>query len=197
MADDSRTLAVGDMAHLGACFEKFQEPLLKAITGRSLHQPQLERLLDPGDILQSVFGRVADRWRRDPSACATEEYWWWYQLMDDEWNDTIRKVYAQKRDLARHEPVFSYSSIAFAHKLSGSIATPSKAYGRQEREQLVAEALEQIDEEMREILWMYFYDDLSCAEIGQVRRVSKATATRHLRKALSALGKLLPPGLLD
>ena len=82
------------------------------------------------------------------------------------------------------------------------IADPQTGGGREEmvrreENELVREAVFQLDPEAREIVLLRFMEEKGVAEIGRQLGVHRITVRRHLKKALAALRRELEPMLGD
>lgn len=168
---------------------------------RRLVQARLDRALarrvDASDIVQDVLleanGRLQD-YLADPKM---PFHVWLRHLAKDRIIDMHRQHRgAQRRSLDREQPMASpafadQSSFDLAAQIKDDELTPAAASIRKELEGRFLAAMDQMDEEDREILLMRHFEQLGNSETAEVLGLSAAAAgMRHLR-ALRKLRAIL------
>ena len=125
---------------------------------------------------------------------------WLRQLAKDRMIDLHRRHHAQRRSVDREQPLAltglpDRSSLDLAAQLADGELTPAAATIRKELEQRFLDAIDQLDENDREIVIMRHVEHLSNSEVATALELSPAAAgMRHFR-ALQRLRTLLaePP----
>jgi RNA polymerase sigma-70 factor, ECF subfamily len=153
--------------------------------------------LDPSDVVQETLAdaarRLPDYLRDRPMAL----YPWLFRLAADRLARTHRDhVTSRVRGVGREERIDGPSpddSVAprWGDRLAAEETTPGHRLVREEKRQLLASAVERMDEGDREILGLRYIDRLAFDEIAAVLEIGLGAAKmRHLR-ALERLRHLL------
>lgn len=167
---------------------------------RNMVRMRLDRALaqrvDASDIVQEVLFEASRRlndYVRDP---AMPFHLWLRHLAKDQLIDMHRRHrVAQRRSLDREQPLATgspdRSSLDLAAQLADSELTPAAATIRKEFETRFLQALEQLEDEDRDIILMRHTEQLSNSEVAQALGLSQpAAGMRHLR-ALRKLRSIL------
>ena len=176
---------------------------------RNMVRMRLDRALaqrvDASDIVQEVLfeaSRRLDDYVREPSM---PFHLWLRHLAKDQLIDTHRRHrVAQRRSLDREQPLATgnadRSSLDLAAQLADSELTPAAATIRKEFETRFLQALEQLEDEDRDIILMRHTEQLSNSEVAQALGLSQPAAgmrhlraLRKLRSILGDPGASLPP----
>lgn len=187
----------GDAAAEERLLELVREPLRRLIANRL--NPAVRRREDASDVVQLALVEVHQR-LREYLARPTMSFQLWVQLIArDHINDAHRRnVGAQKRSLKREQPMVpaglaDHSSAEWAAQFVDPERTPASEAVRREQEELVAAAIECLDEDDRQIILMRHRDQRSNQEVAQALGLNEAAASmRHLR-AVRRLTALLKP----
>lgn len=177
---------VGDAGAVNQLLERHRDSLRRVINLR-LDRALLRRV-DASDIVQDVLleanTRLAD-YLRDPRL---PFHLWLRQLARDHIIDMHRRHRgAQRRSLDREQPLAvpgtgGQSSINLAGIVPDAELTPAAAALRKELEERFLLALEQLEEDDREIILMRHVEQLGNTEVAQALNLSPAAAgMRHLR----------------
>jgi RNA polymerase sigma-70 factor (ECF subfamily) len=114
-------------------------------------------------------------------------YAWLYRLALDCLIEAWRTHTRGKRDVGKEMPWPEQSSVALGGALIDPTATPGTAAARDELRRMVREALDELDDSDREVLWMRHFDELNYREIGDVLDIETEAATKRYRRALKRL----------
>jgi RNA polymerase sigma-70 factor (ECF subfamily) len=194
-ADLLRHAQQGDGAAVYQLIDRHREPLRRLIQLRL--DRAVQRRLDASDVVQDVLLEASQRlpdYLRDP---AMPFHLWLRQIAHDHLIDVHRRHrLAERRTVDREQPLDASaftdrSSIDLAADLKDHELTPAAAAIRHELERRLHSALQQLDEDDREILLMRYFEQFSNQEIAQALGLSEAAAgMRHLR-ALRRLRAML------
>lgn len=162
----------------------------------------MARRVDASDVVQDVLleasRRLAD-YLRDPKM---PFHLWLRHLAKDRMIDLHRRHHAQRRDVGRERPLQGrpypdQSSLDLAAQLRDQELTPAAANIRRELAQRFLEALEQLEEQDRDIITMRHIEHLGNSEVATALDLSPAAAGMRYLRALRRLRLLLaePPSL--
>lgn len=185
----------GDRAAVNRLLERHRNSLRKMI-GLRLDQ-RIARRVDASDVVQDVLLEANSRLQEYLKDPRLPFHLWLRQLAQDRMIDMHRRHRgAQRRSLDREQ---SLTSAQFSDQsgfdLMGQLAdhelTPAAASIRKELEARFLLALEQLEDEDREILLMRHFEQLGNSEVADALGLSAAAAgMRHLR-ALRKLRAIL------
>ncbi len=185
----------GDADAINRLLERHRASLRKLVQLRL--DRALARRVDASDIVQDVLLEANTRledYFRDPKM---PFHLWLRHLAKDRIIDMHRLHRgAQRRSLDREQPLAApgfadQSSFDLAAQLKDDELTPAAANIRKELEARFLAALDQMDEEDREILLMRHFEQLGNSETAEALGLSAAAAgMRHLR-ALRRLRAIL------
>jgi RNA polymerase sigma-70 factor (ECF subfamily) len=159
---------------------------------------QVARRVDASDIVQDVLLEANDRLREYLADPRMPFHLWLRHLAKDRIIDMHRRHHAQRRSLDREQSLASpqfgdQSSFDLAGQLAAGELTPAAASIRKELEQRFLTAMEQLDEDDRDILMMRHFEQLSNTEAAEALGMSTAAAgmrhLRALRKLRAVLGE--------
>lgn len=174
--------------------DKHRAALRRMVELRLDHQ--LARRVDASDIVQDVLLEAHGRLKDYLDHPQMPFHLWLRQLAKDRVIDMHRKHRgAQRRSLDREQPLhgpgWDESSRDLLHDLADAELTPAAATIRRELEQRFLQAIDQMDEDDREVLLMRHFEQLGNNEVATALSLSPAAAgMRHLR-ALRRLRTLL------
>ncbi len=185
----------GDAAAVNQLLERHRNSLRRAVHLRL--DRALARRIDASDIVQDVLveanTRLAD-YLRDPRL---PFHLWLRQLAKDRIIDMHRRHRsAQRRSVDREQGMSvpgtgGHSSINLAGLLPDAELTPAAAALRRELQERFLLALEQLEEDDREMILMRHVEQLGNTEVAQALDLTPAAAgMRHLR-ALRKLRAIL------
>lgn len=194
MDEDWKALAEGGEAALADLCSRFRDRLSRMVRFRL--DPRLRARLDPSDVLQEAWVKMAARLPEVREAPAVSFYVWarritWQTLID------IQRVASGQRRAPRREQQgrvragADATSLSIVGALVGDLTSPSSAAAREERHQSLNEALDRLDEMDREVLALRHFEQLGNRETAEVLGISETAASNRYVRALGRLGDLL------
>ena len=202
-----RLAALGNPNQVGQVLEEYSPRLRNMLRLRMA--PQLAGRVGVSDVLQEAFVEVTERLpgyleeRAIPSDAGKDRrgampFYLWVRFLAGQ---QLARAYrfhlgTPLRDAAREQaidgPAFpGASSACLAIALADSGVSPSQAASAQEAQEILVEALEDLDPDEREILMMRHFEHLTNREIAVLLDLSEPGASlRHMR-ALKRLRTVL------
>jgi RNA polymerase sigma-70 factor (ECF subfamily) len=185
----------GEPAAVNLLMERHRQSL------RQMVQLRMDRVLsqriDASDIVQDVLLEASQRLEDYIKEARMPFHLWLRQLAKDQLIDTHRRHrVAQRRSLDREQALVQHgnadhSSLDLAAQLRDQELTPAAAALRKEFQQRFYQALEQLEEDDRELILMRHVEQLSNSDVAQALGLSQpAAGMRHLR-ALRRLREIL------
>ena len=185
----------GEPAAVNLLMERHRQSL------RQMVQLRMDRVLsqriDASDIVQDVLMEASQRLTDYIKEARMPFHLWLRQLAKDQLIDSHRRHrLAQRRSLDREQPLVQHgnadhSSLDLAAQLRDQELTPAAATLRKEFQQRFYQALEQLDDDDRELILMRHVEQLSNSDIATALGLSQpAAGMRHLR-ALRRLREIL------
>jgi RNA polymerase sigma-70 factor, ECF subfamily len=178
--------SVSEIAALAKLFEAHRPRLIAMVQRRIA--PSLAPRVDPDDILSEAFLRARVRWSNHDLAMST--YTWLYRITLDCLIEAWRSANADGRSLQKEIPWPERSSMELGIGLVGSLTSPSDAFARNELQERIIWAVQQLKPDDREILGMRHFDELSYQEIAAVTDITEDAAMQRYARALRRLRKL-------
>ena len=172
-----------------------REPVRRMIGLRL--DPAIAARVDASDVVQEVLleaSRRLDAYLRDPTM---PFHLWLRHIAKDHIIDAHRHHrQAQKRGVDRERPAVpaglaDHSSVELAAQFFDRELTPASAAMQQELQRRLHTALEELDEDDREIILLRHFEQLPNQDVAALHGLTEAAASmRHLR-ALRRLRELL------
>ncbi len=194
----------GDDSAFAELFDRYR-PRLKRMIALRINQ-RIQTRVDESDVVQEAFIDMAERlheYAKDPKI----EFYLWMRLVAGQRLGQVhrRHLGAQKRDAEREisinaNPIPCASTLCLASRLVGQFTAVSEVAMRAERQRELAEVLNAMDEEDREVLALKHFEEMSNLEISQVLGISESGARKRYIMALGRLQEALKrarPGLFD
>ena len=185
----------GDRSAINRLLERHRQSLRKLIQWRL--DRRLAQRVDASDIVQDVLLEANSRLQSYLQNPQMPFHLWLRQLAQDQIVDMHRRHRgAQRRSLDREQslgsPEFSdRSGFDLMGQLADQELTPAAASIRKELEARFVAAVDQLEDEDREVIVMRHFEQLGNGEVAQVLGISAAAAgMRHLR-ALRKLRAIL------
>ncbi|MCA8994549.1 MAG: sigma-70 family RNA polymerase sigma factor [Planctomycetaceae bacterium] len=174
---------------------------LRKMVGLRLDR-QIAQRIDASDVVQDVMLEAAQRLKQYLQDPQIPFHIWLRQIAKDRMIDLHRRHHAQRRAVDREQPLAltglpDRSSIDLAGQLADDQLTPAAASIRNELEQRFLNAIEQLEEQDREVIIMRHVEHLSNSDVAAALNLTTAAAgMRHFR-AIQRLRTILadPPSL--
>lgn len=157
---------------------------------------QIANRIDASDVVQDVMLEAARRLRDYLQDPRMPFHLWLRQLAKDRMIDLHRRHHAQRRSVDRERPLAltgmpDQSSVDLAAHLADAQLTPAAASIRKELEQRFLAAIDQLEEQDREVIIMRHVEQLSNSDVAAALGLTAAAAgMRHFR-ALQRLRTVL------
>jgi RNA polymerase sigma-70 factor (ECF subfamily) len=188
----------GEGSAVNELLERHREALRRMVAAR-MDRGMAQRI-DASDIVQEAL-LEAHRRLRDYIGDATLPFHLWLrQIARDRLIDAHRRNRAQRRDVGREQPLApvvgaDQSSFDLAAQLRDRELTPAAAALRQELVNRFWSALEQLDEQDREIVLMRYAERLGNGEVSELLGLTPAAAGMRFLRATRRLQRVLaePP----
>ncbi|MCA9029769.1 MAG: sigma-70 family RNA polymerase sigma factor [Planctomycetaceae bacterium] len=174
---------------------------LRKMVGLRLDR-QIAQRIDASDVVQDVMLEAAQRLKQYLQDPQIPFHIWLRQIAKDRMIDLHRRHHAQRRAVDREQPLAltglpDRSSIDLAGQLADDQLTPAAASIRNELEQRFLNAIDQLEEQDREVIIMRHVEHLSNSDVAAALNLTTAAAgMRHFR-AIQRLRTILadPPSL--
>lgn len=199
--DSSQTHELLDQARQGsaeavnALLERHRAALRRLVEMRM--DQALVRRVDASDIVQDVMVE-ANRRLADYLANPTMPFHLWLRHMArDRLIDAHRRHrVAGRRSLDREQPLVAKgdvdrSTLELAAQLCDRELTPAAAATWQELQRRFQQAIEELDDQDREIVLMRHFEELSNQEVAKVLELSAAAASMRYLRAMRRLRALM------
>jgi len=178
----------GDDAALGRLLELYRNYL--RLLARSLIGGALQAKFDPSDVVQEAFLKAHADFKGFLGQGEPELVAWLRSILVHRLADLARHHKARGRDLRREESLeamLERSSLDVQHALAGLSQAPSSLALKREQSVLLAEALERLPEDYREVFVLRNLEQVPIEEIA-TRMGRSPNAVRKLwTRALLAL----------
>jgi RNA polymerase sigma-70 factor (ECF subfamily) len=185
----------GDAAAVNALLERHRDALRRMVELRM--DRALSRRVDASDIVQDVMleanRRLAD-YLNDPGL---PFHLWLRHMAKDRLIDAHRRHrVSQRRSLDREQPLLAAgdadrSTLELAAQLCDRELTPAAAANWQELQRRFQRAVEELDEQDREIVLMRHFEELSNQETALALNLTAAAASMRYLRAMRRLRALL------
>src|SRR6516165_9128864 len=171
-----------------------REPLRRMIDLRL--DPALAARLDASDIVQDVLLEAHRRLQDYLRKPAMPFHLWLRHIAKDHIIDAHRhERLAQRRSVDREQSMNAHpqgeSSLEWAAQFFDQEMTPASAAIRQEMERKLQAAIEQLDEDDREIILMRYVEQLSNQDVADSLGLTEAAASMRCLRAVRRLQSLL------
>ena len=169
-ADPVRLLGearAGDVTARGRLLELYRNYL--RLLARSVVEPALRARVDPSDVVQETFLKAHREFERFAGATEPELVAWLRQILVRNLADQARYHRRQGRDLGRQqslEAALDRSSVAVQRALAAPLTSPSVRLEKRERAVLLADALEKLPADYREVFILRSLEHVPVVEIA-------------------------------
>jgi RNA polymerase sigma-70 factor (ECF subfamily) len=183
----------GERSAVNELMERHREMLRRMVAAR-MDRGMAQRI-DASDIVQDAL-LEAHRRLRDYLGDATMPFHVWLRhIAKDRLIDAHRRHRAQRRDVGREQPLApaaaDQSSFDLAAQLRDMELTPAAAALRRELVTRFWTALDQLDEQDREIVLMRYAERLGNSEVAELLGLSPAAAGMRFLRATRRLQRVL------
>ncbi len=171
-----------------------QQNCLRLLAGLEINH-RFARKFDPSDVVQQTLMEAWRGWERMQADDESQRLAWLRQILAHQIAHFVRHHQtAQKRDVRREvdlEQSLEYSLHNSALKLDAlAVAqdpSPSQAAVTQEQKERLAQVLEQLPHDYREVIYLRNFEDLSHQQIAARMERSEAAVRMLWIRALAAL----------
>jgi len=194
MLDDARQ---GDAKAVDRLLTEFRGPLRRVVDLRL--DPVLARRVDASDIVQDVLLEANQRLTEYLRSPKMPFHLWLRHLAQDRIIDTHRRHrLAQRRSLDREQPIerpawADDSSMQLAAALVDTEQTPASAAIHRELERRLDTALQELEDDDRDIILMRHHEQLSNQDVASALGLTEAAASMRYLRALRKLRAILMP----
>jgi RNA polymerase sigma-70 factor (ECF subfamily) len=192
----------GNAEAINALLERHRAALRRMVDLRM--DRALSRRVDASDIVQDVMLEANRRLNEYLNNPAMPFHLWLRHMARDRLIDAHRRHrVSQRRSLDREQPLVAArdmdrSTLELAAQLCDDELTPAAAATWRELQRRFQQAVEELDEQDREIVLMRHFEELSNQEVAQALNLSAAAASmRYLRAIRRLRGLLKEPGQSD
>lgn len=193
-----RAVAGGDEHAVNDLMDRHRDALKRLVHFRL--DRKIASRVDASDVVQDVLLEANRRLKEYVADPSMPFHLWVRQLAKDRMIDLHRRHHAQKRSVDKEQPLQGQrfgdrSSLDLAAQLSDQELTPAAATIRKELEERFLEALDQLDENEREIVVMRHVEHLGNGEVAEALGLSPAAAGMRYLRAIRRLKAVLtdPP----
>lgn len=193
-------LRSGDRESQGQVLRHY-EPWLRLLA-RYQMETRLRRKFDPADIVQQAMLEALKSFSSFRGRTEAELVVWLRRILANVLAHEVRRYRdAEKRDVAREvslEASLAATSRRFGDVLASSGSSPSARVAEREQEVVLAEALDRLPEDYREVIFLRNIEDLSHEEVA--RRMQRTPGAvrmlwvRALARLKSEMESGRPPG---
>jgi RNA polymerase sigma-70 factor (ECF subfamily) len=185
-------LRAGDQEAADRLFALYHPELL-AFIGKRMN-PKLRRRLGASDVVQETLVEASRRLENYLAEPAMPFHLWLQQIARDRLIMERRRHQAGRRNVDREVPLPDSCGPTPANRLVDPASTPGQHVARQEIENQVRQAIEQMPENDRTILQMRYLQELPNQEAAAALGIDPVAASQRYGRALRKLQKLLKQG---
>lgn len=184
----------GDSEAIDELLDRHRESLRRMVDLRL--DGKIKRRVDVSDVVQDVLVEASRRLQDYLANPAMAFHLWIRQIAKDRIIDAHRRHrVSAKRSVDREQPIAAtpvdQSTMDLAGQLCDPQLTPAAAATQRELAVHVQAAIEQLDENDRDIILMRHYEQLSNQEIATALSLTEPAASMRYLRALKRLRKVL------
>jgi RNA polymerase sigma-70 factor (ECF subfamily) len=182
----------GNAAALGQLLELYRNYL--RLMARSLISQPVRIRLDASDLVQETFLKAHREFPSFLGSTEPELVAWLRQILVRSLADQVKRHRARKRDYRREEPMevlLDRSSLAIQERLASHQSSPSAHSSRREQAVLLADALEKLPADYREIFLLRNLEHIPFDEIAARMGRSSGAVRMLWTRAIAKLSHLL------
>ena len=191
----------GDEAATGRLLERHREALRRMADMRL--DNKIRQRVDASDIVQEALIEINRRMPLYLENPVMPFHLWVRQIMTDRLIDAHRRHRVSKKrsvDLEQAPVVASnldHSTIQFGPQITDGELTPAANAIHKEMQRLFVEAVEEMDDQDREIIVMRHFEQLTNQEVAKVLDLTEPAASMRYLRAFRRLKKKLAPDRED
>lgn len=179
----------GDREALGQLFECYRR-YLKLLAQLQIHE-QIQAKIDASDCVQETFLKAYQGFAEFRGTTEGELMSWLRQILARNLSDRVHRYYgAQRRDVQLERSLLeelNRSSEAMDRRLVLAQSTPSQSAARRQQAVILADALDQLPKDYREVLILRHLKGLKFPEIARCMKRSEGSVQKLWVRALSQL----------
>ena len=185
----------GDGHAVNRLLEKHRGPVRRLVEMRL--DKKVQRRVDVSDVVQEVMVEASGRLEKYLQDPAMAFHLWLRQIAWDHIIDTYRRHrVSAKRNMDREQPMSApaghdQSTAELAIQLCDPAMTPAAAAMQHEITKRVEAAIEQLNDQDRDVIIMRHYEHLSNLEIAEVLKLNPPAASMRYLRAVRRLRELL------
>jgi RNA polymerase sigma-70 factor (ECF subfamily) len=188
-----RLARAGGGAALGQLLERYRGYL--ALLARVQLGRRLQGKVDAADLVQETFLQAHRCWAQFQGNREGELVGWLRQILASRLAELLRRYYGTQRRDVRLERALAgeldQSSRVLDQGLVAPHSTPSQVAARREQAVLLANALERLPEDYREVLILHHFEGLSLPEVARQLERSVASVEKIWARGLARLRRAL------
>jgi RNA polymerase sigma-70 factor (ECF subfamily) len=185
----------GHAAALGRLLELYRNYL--RLMSRSLISQPLRTRLDASDLVQETFLKAQREFSCFVGSSEPELVAWLRQILVRTLADQVKQHRARKRDYRREEPMevlLDRSSLAIQQRLASPVSSPSARTSQREQAVLLADAVEKLSANYREVFVLRNLEHIPFDEIAERMGRSSGAVRMLWTRAIARLSELLKEG---
>ena len=178
----------GDMAALQNLLSQYRNYL--CLLARLRISRVLQARIDASDVVQETLVRALRDFPAFRGTTEAELMRWLRRILSCTLTDLVRRHRADKRDVGLERQLadeLEQSSRMLASVLAGASSSPSQKASRRESARLLADAIAQLPDELREVIILRHFEDLSLADVAQQLGKSSHSVQKLWSRALIKL----------
>jgi RNA polymerase sigma-70 factor (ECF subfamily) len=183
----------GDSDAANELFSLYEARLRRMVAFRL--DKRLTARIDPSDVVQDAMGEAHRRLAEYVDQQEVPFYPWLRAIAWNKLIDTYRRhVLAERRSVGREVVqlyLSSESKIMLVNRLAAGSTSISEAFMRQELNERLRQAIDQLSTSDRELITLKHLEDMTFEEIAAVLQLSNEAVRSRYRRAIQRLHNLL------
>jgi RNA polymerase sigma-70 factor (ECF subfamily) len=188
-----RQARAGSGVALGQLLEMYRSYL--SLLARLQIGRRLQGKVDPADLVQETFLEAHRNWTQFRGMSEGELVQWLRQILASRLSELIRRYLGTRRRDVRLERELAGELDQSSHVLDRGLvapqSSPSQQAARREQAVLLADALERLPEDYREVIILHHMEELSLPEVARRMGRSEHSVEKLWARALARLRRTL------
>ena len=150
--------------------------------------------IDASDVVQEVLLRAVRDFPAFRGTTETELMQWLRRILSRTMTDLVRRNRADKRDVAlerRLDDELEQSSRMLASVMADAASSPSQKASRRESARLLADAIAQLPDNLREVIILRHFEDMPLAQVAERLGQSSNSVQKLWSRAIIELNRQL------